>query len=77
MVKEAQKCLVFRKSEKICFLILWHLQESSILSVVQDVLLNQSTAILALFHDMVSQSPQPAPLRLPNVLLGDGDGDDH
>lgn len=33
VVKEARKCLVFRRSTTRCLLILWHLQQSSILTV--------------------------------------------
>ena len=62
VVKEAQKCPIFRRSGKIHILILWHLQQSSVSSGVQDALLNQSMIRIPV-HDTVFRTPQPAPLQ--------------
>ena len=75
VVKEAQKCPIFRRSGKIHILILWHLQQSSVSSGVQDALLNQS------INDSDSSPwhrlPDPSASTITEPLHGDSDGDNH
>lgn len=75
VVKEAQKCPIFRRSGKIHIRILWHLQQSSVSSGVQDALLNQS------INDSDSSPwhrlPDPSAGTITEALLGDGDGNNH
>lgn len=73
MVKEAQKCPIFRRSGKIHVGILWHLQQSSVSSGVQVALLNQSISDSdsSPCHHLRTLSAST------EALHGDVDGNDH
>lgn len=75
VVKEAQRCLIFRRSGKIHVGILWHLQQSSMSSGIQDTLLNQSIndSDSSPWHHL----PDPSASTITEALHGNGDGNDH